>query len=127
MGSTVSNIGNSNLPAGLPVSSSGISTHNRGSGTVIKSKIGKVVDSAMSNISRNNFPARLPTSTSSVSTHHDSGIEIRSDIGDVEGSNISNIGNDNSNTGTGTNRLCLLLVSFLTLFLLANYSFPSGQ
>ena len=136
VGSTISNIGYKFTKTHGSLSSSGVSTHNNGAGTVIKNKIGNVVGSTISNIGNNNFkpkedylrkktPAWLP-STSGISTpNHGSRTEIITDVGNVVGSTISNIGNDNSNTDG-----LYFILSILILFgapIQVVYSILSGQ
>ena len=77
----------------LPVSISGMSTHNLRH--------------------RKTAPTELPVSTSSsVSTpNHGSGSIICNDVGDVVGSTISNVGNDNS--GGMHLILSILILSYL--------------
>ena len=92
-----------------PVSTSGVSIHNYGSRNVIsEDELGTDNDDVPAMRStkgkkqkgsgrRETAPAQLPMPTSGVSIHnYGSGNVVNRNVGDIENSTISNVGNDNS-------------------------------
>jgi len=117
------NVRQDTAPAQLPVSTSGVSVHNYGSGTVVNSDVGNIEDSTISNVGNDNSenhyfqpgpkptyatkekkpamrrdtaPAQLQV-TPGVSIHnYGSGSVGNKNVGNIKNSIIKDMGNNNS-------------------------------